>query len=303
MVAQALAVALVALVVGDGRHLALTRDGRLWRESSPPHIGPIDDAMFIDARHGWAVSEDCTAGRGIVARTVDGGQTWRRAPFGAHSCSAGSNFALDFVDARHGWIVQRDATRGVRLWRTNDGGRTWQFLLDRVFGSGVRFRTAREGWLGGYNGLYRSRHSGRQWLRIRGFGRGYGAFAAPSFFGSEAVTAAVTDDTVAAFFTADGGRQWRRRLLVPLPGGPVTFDPVRLSAPREDICWLTIRERRSLLYVSTDGGRSWARRPPLPTDAGTLEAIDGRAAVLPVYRAKRWVVLVTHDGGRTWRPR
>jgi photosystem II stability/assembly factor-like uncharacterized protein len=304
MVAQALAVALVAVVVGDGRHLALTRDGRSWRDSSPPHIGWIDDAMFIDARQGWAVSEDCTAGRGMVARTVDGGKTWRSAPFGGHSCSVGSSFSVDFVDARHGWIVENESDEFADLWRTTDGGSTWRWLRHRLPGHGpVKFGTSSVGWLGGSDGLYRTRDAGRHWRRVPRLGKRFGAFASPQFVGRSAVTVAVDPSTAAAFRTADGGRHWRRTLLVQLPAEPSIFNPVWLSAPRPGANWLVINGRRPLLYVSTDGGRSWRRRSRLPLRAGTLEAIDERTAVLPVYRAKGWIVLVTHNGGRTWRRR
>ncbi len=289
----------------DRERIVLTQDGRTWRESEPPRIGWIDDATFIDARHGWVVSEDCARGKGEVARTSDGGRTWRGAPFGGHSCSAGSRFTLDFVDARHGWIVDVEASGGfARLWRTNDGGRSWRLIVRRLPGNGpVRFRTARDGWLGGYGGLYRSRHAGRLWLRIRGFGRGYGGFVPPRFFGRTGVTAAVSEHTAAAFRTSDGGRHWQRTLLARLPREPWLFGPVSLSVPQPGVCWLTVNGQRSSLYVSTDGGRSWMRRRPLPVDFGSLQAIDAQTAVVPVYRNKHTVVLVTHDGGRTWRPR
>jgi photosystem II stability/assembly factor-like uncharacterized protein len=303
MVAQALAVALVAVVVGDGRHLALTQDGRSWRESSPPHIGWIDDAMFIDARHGWVVSDDCVRAKGAVARTADGGRTWRSVPFTSHSCRAGARFLLDFVDARHGWIVDFREGASTRLWGTRDGGRSWRMLVNSLQGAGpVVFRTPRSGWLGGGDGLYRSVAGGRRWRRLPFFGRGYG-FSAPTFFGREGVTAAVIDTSAAAFRSADGGGHWQRTLFVRLPTGPCLFNPVSLSTPRSGVNWLVVNGRRPLLYVSRDGGRSWNRRLRLPVLAGTLAAIDARTAVLPVYRTRRWVVLVTHDGGRTWRPR
>jgi len=309
-VAAAVAVAPTAVVLSSTgplrQRVALTVDGRSWRDVSPPVTGWIDDATFFDARHGWVVSEDCAAGKGKVARTGDGGRTWHAARFGGHSCSAGSEFGLDFADAWHGWIVDVEASGGfARLWRTTDGGRSWRLLLERLPGNGrVRFRTAREGWLGGYNGLYRSRHGGRQWLRIRGFGRDYGRFAPPRFFGGAGITAAVSEHTAAAFRTGDGGRHWQRTLLVPLPRQPWLFDPLSLSSPQPSVCWLTVGGRRwSLLFVTSDGGRSWHERRPLPVDSGPLAAIDGRTAVLPVFRRKHTIVLVTHDGGRSWRPR
>jgi hypothetical protein len=47
----------------------------------------------------------------------------------------------------------------------------------------------------------------------------------------EAVTAAVSNVTAAAFYTRNGGKHWRRTLLVPLPRGTLIFDPVRLERP------------------------------------------------------------------------
>jgi photosystem II stability/assembly factor-like uncharacterized protein len=309
LVAAAVAAAPTAIVVSNAKpqteRVALTTDGRSWRDVSPPRTGWIDDATFIDASHGWVVSEDSAAAKGRVARTTDGGRTWRSVRFGGHSCSAGSQFLLEFVDARHGWIVDVEASGGFsRLWRTIDGGRTWRVLVERMPGLGpVAFRTRTEGWTGGYDGLYRSRDGGRWWRRVQTVQRGSTGFFPPRFYGRTAVAAAVSTGAPAAFAyrTTDGGRHWQRTLQVRLPAEPLIFGPVSLSAPRPGVCWLTVAGSKSKLYVSVDGGRSWARRQ-LPS-RGRLEAIDARTAVVAVRRAPRDVVLVTHDGGRSWRPR
>jgi photosystem II stability/assembly factor-like uncharacterized protein len=286
--------------------VALTVDGRSWRDVSPPRVGWIDDATFIDASHGWVVSEDCALAQGRVARTTDGGQTWRSATFVAHSCSAGSQFVLDFIDAHNGWIVDVEGSGGfARLWRTTNAGRTWRLIVERMPGLGpVSFNTPTDGWAGGYDGLYRTRDAGRTWRRVSRPGKGFGAFVSPHFVSRLAITAAVDGRTAAAFRTIDGGRHWRRTLRVSLPSEPSVFEPVQLSTPAPGIYWLTVNGRRTQVYVSIDGGRTWTRRAALPINrVGPLQAIDAQTAVVAVYRAKHSELLVTHDGGRTWRLR
>jgi hypothetical protein len=63
----------------------------------------------------------------VVARTDDGGRTWRRRTvLDGHTPES-----LAFADARHGWLVTSPAHRaaaGGWIWRTTDGGRTWSLV-------------------------------------------------------------------------------------------------------------------------------------------------------------------------------
>ncbi len=58
--------------------------------------------------------------------THDGAQTWNKVapdvPFG------GSFSGMDFVNATTGWVITNDASGNHSLFKTTDGGGTWNVL-------------------------------------------------------------------------------------------------------------------------------------------------------------------------------
>ncbi|MEN1678482.1 MAG: YCF48-related protein [Planctomycetota bacterium] len=82
----------------------------------------LHDVCFVDRRHGWAVGD-----RGVVLRTVDGGQNWRQLT----TPLATPLYAVSFVDHQHGWAVGgevRPYTHDMLavVLKTSDGGDTWR---------------------------------------------------------------------------------------------------------------------------------------------------------------------------------
>ena len=73
-------------------------------------------ATFVSDRTGWVLGT--AAGKVVVARTRDGGATWRAFP-GPET--AGDDVArVRFANLRDGFVT------GTRLWVTHDGGSTWK---------------------------------------------------------------------------------------------------------------------------------------------------------------------------------
>ena len=98
--------------------------------------GFLGEPFFVDARHGWIGLERGVGGLSGLSRagmiaTQDGGVTW--------SCVDGlpseDVSSVRFVDPLHGWVTTRSddfgapRSRGIRVWRTDDGGRTWSMSL------------------------------------------------------------------------------------------------------------------------------------------------------------------------------
>ncbi len=94
--------------------------------------GFLQGPRFVDATHGWMVLGIGAGGAGQrvggVITTADGGATWQQ--------SGVEPFPKDprgvwFVDVRHGWATSGSLVkRGPdELYRTNDGGRTWERQL------------------------------------------------------------------------------------------------------------------------------------------------------------------------------
>src|SRR5438477_3517637 len=103
--------------------------------AAPGCGGFLGAPFFVDTQHGWIGLQRGVGGlsgsnaAGLIA-TVDGGATW--------SCVDGlpseDVSSVWFADASHGWVTTRSDSYGAgrggaRIWRTEDGGRTWKVAL------------------------------------------------------------------------------------------------------------------------------------------------------------------------------
>ena len=113
--------------------------GQQWRQLTPPVSGAIAmrAVSFPEPRFGWLVTSSPTQ-TGATAfqliQTTNGGQSWQTAALALPddvTNLAGEVF-LQFLDPRTGWLVVKQDTSGLfsfgTLFRTTDGGRTWQRL-------------------------------------------------------------------------------------------------------------------------------------------------------------------------------
>jgi len=137
-----------------GWHVMLhTRDGgRTWCSTTLPSA--VEAVRFVSPRLGVAVGRD-----GLILRTVDGGNEWRRV-------RSGTRRAL-----RSLWLHgEREATvvgdQGTLLWSV-DAGRTW--ALRRLGSADLRavyFIDRQRGWLAGAGGTVAyTENGGRSWQR------------------------------------------------------------------------------------------------------------------------------------------
>ncbi|HEY8736226.1 MAG TPA: hypothetical protein VIO62_04185 [Candidatus Dormibacteraeota bacterium] len=278
----------------------------------------IVDAQYVSADTAWIVAQlHVHNGPIVVMNTIDGGKTWReqfRIPDGS------SIDNLHFWTARDGELTELvpstlppSKTPGApgssnmvqRLYRTQDGGRSWQ-LVDRpvdweAVGASSFFLSEMEGW------------------RIP-----------PTLHGAS---------PGAVQHTVDGGGTWVT--VGPLPVGAWLGS---LTFTNSQTGWIAASESKSyawdatgkpipytppvaLLWVTRDGGHTWtAVDLPLPTEAAAnnvgLESpvfFGSRDGLLefevtgppPTLRpdtsqlppAQGWThsyILATHDGGQRW---
>jgi photosystem II stability/assembly factor-like uncharacterized protein len=86
---------------------------------------------FVDTTHGWIELSIGAGGAGVrvggVITTADGGVTWQQSGIEPYPKSPNGVW---FVDAQHGWATSGSMVkRGTdELYRTTDGGRSWQLL-------------------------------------------------------------------------------------------------------------------------------------------------------------------------------
>jgi photosystem II stability/assembly factor-like uncharacterized protein len=220
--------------------IVATTDGRTWNL-----VGELPDFVvalrFIDRDHGWASTRHVTdpAKKDGVARvytTDDGGRTWRSLFF---ATGYGPSFLIDFADAQTGWLIGQDwgscAMAGCgdyTLYRTRDGGRTWETLhapppgpgearwWDPLFHLGFllspRAADRATVWIGvstgagaAVGGVLITRDGGVSWRRVKADDPRWSVSAlAPLLSGNGWVIATGSDATQRLYRTRDQGRTW-----------------------------------------------------------------------------------------------
>lgn len=291
-------------------------------------------------------------GYSVAYRTVEGGTTaqtaialfvydhgrWRNAtPPMLRADGINAIDAVDFVDRRHGWVAAYNcATTAVYLYRTSDGGRSWQSLGKPSWhscGGGPTFLSFvddRHGWMepvspnGPVGELLETSDAGRTWRHLLSGPASQVRSApalpclAPISFTSLRKGWMARCERGGVSSTVDGGRHWRTA-AIRIPD---------VSEARFDLPWFrgsmgvvaatlgtrppseSGRMRKVVFSVSHDGGRNWtdaaARRiASCPLDAyytpsWPTSIVDERTWWV-VADGNRPMVQVTTDAGHTWR--
>lgn len=280
---------------------------------------------FQDENNGWAMAAN---DKGLILRTVDGGLTWLNAtPPGMDTI--GYSAILTVLNTSSVWVLVPgvDYFSGT-LYRTNDGGVTWDsnpvpfgggFLqfLDANTGRALAAREARAG--SEAVELFQSSDGGATWVSIF-----HNDSSQPGSSGSlplagikngmtflDAKTGWVTgsipeDGEVYLYVTRDGGASWAQQSLpLPaayaayryLPQAPVFYGKdgfLPLTIYKPDLTDFTV-------YTTHDGGLSWSGdpadpyktiKPGLPAFADSLHgwSWDGGARLN-----------LTSDGAQSWQ--
>jgi len=259
-----------------------------------------------------------------VYQTVDGGRQWR--PGTPFEIEHGIADLPMFIDPFHGWILPWTGEEGGRehreLWRTIDGGITWELLSTTEDDDGVplgcsknglAFADERVGWMTGVCPgpffLYTTADGGATWFPRQSLPVPEGltedafnhnieiASFNPVFFPDGAGYLAVELETVDGryyhlfYATQDGGITWAPHLL-----------PVRASVGPDFITpeqgWVSDGRQ---LFETINGGTDWDLVGALPARSDVylihIDFVDSQHGWL----LDRNTLSSTEDGGHTWR--
>ncbi len=183
--------------------------GRSWKKEDLPLMGPPSagnriTAAYLGDQYAWLVYTDASGmmlPEYRIIYTTDGGNNWQESDLlnteGLEETFMVSH--LTFVDESTGWLLAHVGAGMnhdyIIIYQTQDGGKTWQRLLDPFNdGSGVQscskngiwFTDTTHGWLtGSCNGvapgvfLYKTTNGGKTWRNVElpvpdGFDRLFG---------------------------------------------------------------------------------------------------------------------------------
>ncbi len=226
--------------IGDSRlvapAIARTHDGgatwvvRALDLPLTPRIGRLQDLRFWDGRDGVAIAD-----YGVLL-TNDGGATWRPS---APAEFQGTTTTSEFGDGRVVWLNEYGSGSG-RIYRSLDGGATWQSLRTAVSGSQTALPPLRD---------------------VRFFAAGFGLGVGPG---------------ERLYATRDGGEMWQE--TAPSGNARPFWRAILVTGPASAV--VLERGRESALYTTDDAAETWARigvaEPLAPTCSARFFGTDLR---------------------------
>lgn len=206
-----------------------------------------------------------------------------------------------FFHTRHvGWAVGDGHTNYTGIYKTVDGGQSWE-RLDLFDGSehtpdwtAIRFADAKHGWIASKtdNFVMRTTDGGETWEPMKMTGGDYVMANRILPIGTNGLLIAADNGYVKR--TMDGGNTWD---LIRLQQDDQVLDIVR---PAPDVLYAIVSYRygnKGNFYRSDDGGINWELVHEFPVPIGAIAFKDAENGVA----TGKDVAFHTSDGGRTWK--
>ncbi len=293
--------------------------------TATPSRFKVVDSTWVSADVGWVLGAATCGETECVSlkATRDGGRSWKDAalPTGTrpdrlrNDCQDPCFAHVRFANRKVGYLF------GPGFYVTRDGGRTWhteraRLVLNLEISDGRAFRVVAR--MTGCPGpcdvrIERSVVGSRTWRELstpRQDAAGTGLIVSGTrvYLAAYGNPAGGAGDAHPGFLRSlDAGRTWRK-LADPCQNDPDSEnDGIAIAAAPGGFLAVLCRsrmfsERRSFLMTSADSGRSFAPRRVLPKAfADEVAAGSGFTIAVAATRGARSVVLVSRDGGRTWR--
>ena len=288
--------------------------------SAPVSAAPAFTAIhMLDTMNGWAITDT-----GVV-RTNDGGITWHDVtPSGVTKLGFGIPFY--FLDSNHGWVVAANPSNpsGGTLYRTQDGGSTWQSSAVNFFMGTMVFINASNGWMMADLGpgagsdpvaIFQTTDSGQTWKQTyindptqpnAGTTLPFGGLkdGITPIDMKNAWVGGITynNGVIYLYQTQDGGQTWKLQpVQVPAGYEQAQFETVGPQFVTAADAYLSVHVTNQYgtlmaVYYSHDGGLNWALTPTLIPNGGTMNFVSATDGF--VWNGTDFYV--THDGAKTW---
>ena len=303
--------------------------------------GPLDSVHMINKAQGWGIANQ------YVLRTNDGGKSWSNVtPTGMEAVVSTipaeglSSFEVKgaFLDAQTAWIAAPGLDR-IALFRTEDGGRTWQATelvvptTQQVYPIDIISLTslnAETGWLlpstgmaagQGFVELYQTQNSGATWRLIaEAKETASGEIGSISSGGQKSgvsfrdtvhgwLTGHSMGNAIYVYRTKDGGLTWEfQELSLPngytAEGGSAQSNPATFFDDQKGLMPIylgsTSPSINLFFYITKDGGDSWSSTTPVSSPTNDFVWNWSDATHGFVAEEDTGILYSTSDGGKTW---
>ena len=295
---------------------------------SPPTVdAPIVETpslvsiQFINSLDGWGVTEI------QIVRTTDGGITWYNVT-PPEIDEAGYKVSFHALDTDRAWMHLPDFENypnSGTLYRTTDGGLSWDSIPTPFSDGDIQFFDETKGWVladlgvgAGSNAIaiYQTTDGGMTWtqkfindpndanagdsLPLGGLKSGIALVDMQTAFVYGVI---YESGTVYLYRTDDSGVSWGK-VNVPLPVGAENFelgiDAGQMKFVTPDNGFIVVRftgdTPQAAVYITHDGGETWElTQTPIP-DGGSADFMSAEEMI--IYNGSQFYV--TRNAARTW---